>query len=134
MNTDNYDILANYEEPYHSYLVQIRTLIYTIAAENKDIGEITESLKWGQPTYSTLKSKSGTPIRMDRLNDQVAIYFHCQTSLIENFRELFANDLQFLNNRAILLNPLEPLPLNEIRFCLSSALLYHKQNIKKHGL
>lgn len=129
------DVFTNYEEPFKSSLLEIRELIFQVANKLDEVGEITESLKWGQPTYSTLNTKSGTPIRIDKFdNKHIGIFFHCQTTLIEQFREIFAQKLKFSKNRAILLDPTKPLPLSELEFCISSALVYHKDKISKHGL
>ena len=129
------DIFTNYEEPFKSSLLEIREVIFQVAKKLDGVGEITESLKWGQPTYSTLHTKSGTPIRIDKFDDKnIGIFFHCQTTLIEQFREIFAQKLKFSDNRAILLDPTKPLPLSELEFCISSALVYHKDNIGRHGL
>ena len=50
------------------------------------VGRLTETLKWGQPSYLTAESGSGTTVRIDRLknrDDGYAIYFHCQSGLVE---------------------------------------------------
>ena len=129
------ELFLNYEEPYKTTLLEIRELIFETARQIGDVGELTESLKWGQPTYSTLETKSGTPIRIDRFEDNhVAIFFNCQTILIERFRELFHEKLDFSKNRAVVLNPLQELPIIELEFCISSALLYHRKKINRNGL
>lgn len=74
-----------------------------------------------------MESKSGTPIRIDKFGDKVASFFHCQTTLIEQFRKIFSHKLTFSNNRAIVLDPNKSLPVNELQFCLTSALIYHKK-------
>lgn len=129
------NILTNYGEPFTSSLLEVRTLIFKIASTIDGVGELTESLKWGQPTYSTLQTKSGTPIRIDKFDDNyIGIFFHCQTTLLGQFKELFSQELMFSKNRAILLDPSMPLPLKELEFCIAAALVYHKDNIKKDGL
>lgn len=67
-----------------------------------NMGDITiqESLKWKQLSFS---SKNGTPIRIDRFSDlQIGLFVHCQTTLVDEWRELFGNSLDFSGNRAIL--------------------------------
>ncbi|OJG70057.1 hypothetical protein RV11_GL001769 [Enterococcus phoeniculicola] len=126
-NPDIEKLFLNYEDPYRTSLLAIRELIFKTARQVTGVGKLTESLKWGQPTYSTLETKSGTPIRIDRFEEKyVAIFFNCQTVLIEQFRELFPERLMFSKNRAIVLDPLQELPVRELEFCLSAALIYHK--------
>ena len=46
----------------------------------------------GQPSYLTPETKSGSTIRIDQVKaaaGQYAVYFHCQTDLVETFRELY---------------------------------------------
>lgn len=129
------DVFANYEEPFKSSLLEIRELIFDVAGQKEGVGEIAESLKWGQPTYSTLETKSGTPIRIDQFDDEnIGLFFHCQTTLIEQLREMYPQELTFSKNRAILLDATKPLPLSELKFCISRALVYHKNNIGRYGL
>ena len=85
---------------------QLRKLILDTAKTTKGVGAIEEALKWGQPSYLTSESKSGSTIRIDQVKavpGQYAVYFHCQTNLVETFRELYP-DLKYSGNRAILLD------------------------------
>lgn len=129
------EVFLNYEEPYKTPLLEIRELIFETAARIQGVGKLTEDLKWGQPTYSTLETKSGTPIRIDRFgSNKIAIFFNCQTVLIEHFRAIFKEELEFSKNRAIVLDPIKELPIEKLKFCISSALVYHKEKINKNGL
>jgi hypothetical protein len=75
----------------------------------------------------TPETKSGSTIRIDQVKpdaDQVAVYFHCQTNLVETFRELYPK-LTYSGNRAILLDASSKLPEAELRHCVGLALTYH---------
>ncbi len=116
-------------KPYPSeakkYLNEIRKMIFEIA-KKENLGEITEELKWGEPSYS---SKVGTPIRVDwkpKYPNQVSIFVNCKTILIETYKEVYGNTLEYSGNREIILSLSEPLPLLELRGCISMALQYHK--------
>jgi len=120
------NVFNNYPVEYREPLMQIRELIYDIASKNPEIGELEESLKWGQPTYSTVQTKAGSPIRLDRFGeDKIAIFFHCQTSLVESFRTMFQGNLEFSKNRAIVIDPNKELQTNELALCIEMALTYH---------
>lgn len=126
------DIFNNYPEPYRKSLLEVRQLIFDTANKLDGVGEIEESLKWNQPTYSTTISKSGTPIRIDRFQeDKIAIFFHCQTTLVENFRIVFKEELKFSKNRAVVFNPTKALPIDILGICIAMALTYHKKNMTK---
>lgn len=119
-------IFDNYEPAIQTQLMQLRELILGVAAKIDGVGELEETLKWGQPSYVT-PSKSGTTIRIDRVKQdpqQIALYVPCQTNLIESWRTLFPQ-LEYESQRAIRLNINEPLPIDALQDCISLALTYH---------
>ena len=126
METSVNNVFSNYPAEYRDKLLEIKKLIYDIANDIPEVGTIEESLKWGQPTYSTIETKAGTPIRLDKLEEgKVAIFFHCQTNLISSFRSLFGSKLEFSKNRAIVLECNKELPTDELSLCIEIALTYH---------
>ena len=121
-------IFAAYPEATREKLIQIRRLIFATAAKTQGVGEIVETLKWGQPSYLTLATKSGTTIRIDRVRKNsadYAIYFHCQTSLVDSFRLMFGDKLRYDGNRALLFDNTDEIPLDALRKCIEMALTYH---------
>jgi hypothetical protein len=116
-----------YPPPVKSRLLALRRLIFDTAKTTKGVGALEEALKWGQPSYLTTESKSGSTVRIDRLKDEnggYAVYFHCQTDLVETFRELYPQ-LRYGGNRSILLDAGDKLPEAELRHCIALALTYH---------
>jgi Domain of unknown function (DU1801) len=114
-------------------LLQVRAMIFSIAAETPGVGPLTETLKWGEPAYLTEASRSGSTIRLGwpkAQPDRVAIYFNCNTSLVSTFRELFTERLEFSGNRAVYLPLYQPLPDDALALCISMALTY-KQGRKR---
>ncbi|MEX0444761.1 hypothetical protein, partial [Xenorhabdus sp. SGI246] len=82
-----HSVFDHYPELYQVPLLTIRELIFDIAAKTEGVGFITETLKWGQPSYLTLETGTGTTIRLGRFSDsRMAIFFHCQTTLIDSKR------------------------------------------------
>jgi hypothetical protein len=120
-------VFAAYPQPVKSRLQALRRLIFDTAKTTEGVGALEEALKWGQPSYLTSESKSGSTVRIDQLKTQAggyAVYFHCQTDLIETFRELYP-ELRYSGNRAILLDAGEKLPEAALRHCIALALTYH---------
>lgn len=108
-------------------LLVLRELVFRVAAATPSVREVQESLKWGEPSYTT-GNKAGSPFRMDwkeRAPDQVAMYFHCQTDLIAMFRTMFPNDFRFEGNRALVIELSGKLPEDELAICIAAALTYH---------
>jgi hypothetical protein len=118
--------------PVKAKLLALRRLIFDTAKATKGVGAIEEALKWGQPSYLTPETGSGSTIRIDRVksdNNQVAVFFHCQTDLVETFRDLYPK-LSYSGNRAILLDADKQLPEAELRHCVGLALTYHLRKRK----
>ena len=92
-------------------LLTIREIIFEVADENKEIGKLTETLRWGQPSYIPLETNSGTLIRLDKypIDDHYGVYFHCQTNLVDSFRQMFPK-LKYQGNRAIFFSIDEEIP------------------------
>ena len=108
-------------------LMALRALVFDVAAKTKGVGPLTEALKWGQPSYLTQETGSGTTVRIDRLkkSDGYAIYFHCQSGLIETFRELYPDTFRTEGKRALLFGVDDRVPARELRHCIALALTHH---------
>ncbi|MEO9467888.1 DUF1801 domain-containing protein [Parasphingorhabdus sp.] len=111
-----------------SRLRDLRTLILETASENPAIGPLEETLKWGEPAFLTSATKSGTTIRINRhkkSDDRYAFYVHCQTDLVERYRQLYADTLDFEGNRAVVFNLNDDIPADAVKHCIAMALTYH---------
>ena len=103
----------------------LRKLILDTASEIDQIEQLEETLKWGEPSYIV---KKGSTIRMDwkdKKPDQYALYFNCNTSLVETFKAVYGNLFHYEKNRAIVFPLNETLPEKEIKECIEMALKYH---------
>jgi hypothetical protein len=121
-------VFEAYPPAVKARLLRLRDLIFETAAATDGVGAIEETLKWGQPSYLTPETKSGSTIRIDKLKSddgRTAMFFHCQTRLVEDFREIYRGELAFEGNRAIVLDPNGDLPEAALRRCIAMALTYH---------
>lgn len=124
------EALQRYSEPVRLRLLQVRDLIFAVAAETDGVGPLTETLKWGEPAYLTEASKSGTTIRLGvskAAPDRCAVFVNCQTSLISGFRTHFAADFAYEGNRALIIPAAVDLPREPLALCIQAALTYHRQ-------
>ena len=113
--------------PIRTKLLALRRLIFDTARTTEGVGALEEALKWGQVSYLTSESKSGSTIRIDQVKStagQYAVYFHCQTDLVATFRELYP-ELSYGGNRSVLLDAADQLPKTALRHCVALALTYH---------
>ena len=122
-----------YPKPLRPKLLALRRLILDTARNTEGVGAIEETLKWGQPSYLTPETKSGSTIRIDAIKanaGQYAVYFHCQTNLVETFRELYPSEFSYGGNRCIILNAADDVPEPALRHCVALALTYHLKKRK----
>jgi hypothetical protein len=121
-------VFSAYPKPLKTKLLALRRLIFDTAATTKGVGALQETLKWGQPSYLTTETKSGSTIRIDRVKssaNQYAVYFHCQTDLVATFRELYPKELSYSGNRAVIFDTNGNIPEAALRHCVALALTYH---------
>lgn len=116
--------LQSYPPSAQEKILGLRTLILEAASE-LNISRIEETLKWGEPSYLV---KNGSTIRMDwkaKSPQQYAVYFNCNTSLVETFRMLYGDLFKYEKNRALLFDLGQAIPRQELKACLKMALQYH---------
>lgn len=117
--------LESYPKDIQPKMNYLRDLILETAAEIDDIKTIEETLKWGEPSYIV---KKGSTIRMDwkaKNPNQYAIYFNCNTSLVETFKAVHGDLFKYEKNRAILFDLKDEIPTKELKACIKMALIYH---------
>ncbi len=122
------DVFMSYPEEAREQLLAVRSLIFKLAAERTEVGPVTEALKWGEPSYLTEKTKSGSTIRLGwraKVPQKTGVFLNCNTSLVESYRELLPDALTYVGNREIALSIDEALPKEALSLCLSMALTYH---------
>ncbi len=122
------EIFAAYGPMPREKLLLLRELILQTANATKGVGQLNEALRWQQPSYLTSESGSGSTIRIDavRGNPQnYAMYFNCNTTLVEDFKQLYPKLFKFEGNRAIIFDVAHKLPEAALRHCISLALTYH---------
>jgi hypothetical protein len=128
-------VFSSYPQPLRTKLLALRQLILDTARVTEGVGPLDEAIRWGQVSYLTSETGSGSTIRIDGVKsvaNQYAVYFHCQTNLVETFRELYP-DLSFGGNRSILLDISKPPPKPALRHCVALALTYHLNKRKSAG-
>jgi hypothetical protein len=121
-------VFGAYPKPLKAKLLALRRLIFETARTTDGVGRLQETLKWGQPSYLTPETKSGSTIRIDQVKptpNRYAVYFHCQTDLVETFRELYPAEFSYGGNRSILFNAEDAIAEQALRHCVALALTYH---------
>ena len=121
---------ASYPAALRLRVLALRALILDVAAKTPGVGPLEESLKWGEPAFVTVRSKSGSTVRIAWKKSQptqYAMYFNCQTTLVDSFKTMFPTAFIFEGNRALVFELNKPLPLEALTFCVRAALTYHQR-------
>lgn len=115
---------SSYPLEAQKQLENVRHLIFTIAEES-GLGTVEETLKWNEASYIV---KGGSTVRMDwkpKDPDVIKVYFHCQTILIETFKEIYPDEFEYEGKRAIVIPLSTPVESGPLSHCLQMALKYH---------
>jgi len=116
-------------EPMRDRLLVLRALVLEAGGDPRIDGGIEETLKWGQPSYLPRAPGIGTTVRLGTSKawpDHAALFFHCQTRLLDTFRHLYPDTFDFEGDRALLILENEPIPKDAVRHCAALALTYHQ--------
>ncbi len=122
------EVFATYAPAQKKKLTELRDIIYRVAATTEGVGAIEEALRWQQPSYLTPETGSGSTVRIDAIKgqpDKYAMYFHCQTGLVDHFKQIYPKQFKYEGNRALIFDVAQMLPEAELRHCVSLALTYH---------
>ena len=129
INPDVASVFESYPQIIQSKLLFLRQLILDTAASIESVGEIEETLKWGEPSYLTPKTKSGSTIRIawkEAHNDQYSMFFKCTANLVPAFKDKYPKKFNFGGNRSIDFNINDEVPIKELKSCIALALTYHR--------
>ncbi|AVO39570.1 DUF1801 domain-containing protein [Pukyongiella litopenaei] len=119
-------LFARFPDAERAGLLGLRRLIFDTAAGIPDVGRIEEALRWGQPAYLTPDTGSGSTIRLGLPKaGGYALYVHCQTTILPDFRSLFPDAFDYEGNRAVLFRPGRTPDDDKLRLLIAAALTYH---------
>jgi hypothetical protein len=120
-------VFRSYPTEIREKLHFLRQLIFDTAAATEGVGQLEETLKWGEPSYLTPETKSGSTVRIDwkEKKSHYAIYFKCTTNLVPTFRRKYPKQFIYEGTRAIIFQEDDKVPVKELSDCISLALTYH---------
>ena len=111
----------------------LRAVILSVAADTPEAGHLSEELRWGQPAYLTPDTGSGTALRLGvPKSGGFALFVHCQTTLIEEFRDIGGPGWPVEGRRAILFDDPGAVDDPALRLLIRRALTYHLKKRSPH--
>ncbi|MDP8033666.1 DUF1801 domain-containing protein [Pasteurella atlantica] len=118
--------LESYPDFVRDKMKDLRELVIETAEEVPEITDLEETLKWGEPSFLT---KTGSTLRMDwkkKTPNQYQMYFKCTSRLVETFKLVFGKLFEYENNRAIIFQLDQEIPVVQLKKCIKATLMYHK--------
>lgn len=117
---------GGFDSTVQPVLLALRDLIFETARNDPQIGPIEEALRWGQPAYLTPVTKSGTTLRLGQSRTGTpALFVHCQTSLVSDYKVAFPNRSDTQDKRAMLVPSCADIDPMRHGWLIRRALTYH---------
>ncbi len=106
--------------------LQLRDLIFSVAWDTPQVGQIEETLKWGQPSYLTSETQSGSTLRIGMPKQGgCALYAHCATDIISTYAATFPGSDRIEGNRAVIFQQADDIVPDRLRLLIYHGLTYH---------
>lgn len=100
------------------------------AAQNADIGPVTESLKWGQPAWRPERPRTGSTLRLNWSVDQpetIALFVDCKTTISAEMFAAYPDEFSYETNRAMRLQLGAEIPKSAIAHLAQVTFTYHRK-------
>ncbi|MEM8539790.1 MAG: DUF1801 domain-containing protein [Pseudomonadota bacterium] len=107
---------------------ELKSLIFEAAEQSPRIGDLEESLKWGEPSFTPKKKNVGSSVRLAQRDGAVAMMFICTTKLVDRFQEIYPDDFNYEGGRALVFNAGEAVPKEQLKHCIAMALTNKLKN------
>ena len=116
-----------------SDLLRIRDMVLSVAKSNEMIGEVEETLKWGEPSYLTPATKSGSTLRLGQTKTDLkpVLFVNCQTTLVDEIRELYPDTFRYEGTRGVVLKSAPETMKHELEHTIALVLTYHARKKNK---
>jgi hypothetical protein len=121
-------VFESYPQKMREKLLFLRQLIYETVEQCEIVGELQETLKWGEPSYLTPHSKTGSTVRIawkESQKDHYSMFFKCTANLVPAFKARFPERFNFGGDRSINFRVTDKVPVKELKQCIALALTYH---------
>ena len=119
-------VYAGFPTVERQMALALRDLIFDVAEATPEVGQLEETLKWGQPSYLTPETKSGSTLRIGLAKGGgAAIFAHCGTDIINTYAASFADMDQIEGNSAVIFKRADDIVPARLRFLVHHGLTYH---------
>ncbi|SHJ67586.1 hypothetical protein SAMN05444000_111116 [Shimia gijangensis] len=120
--------IAGWPEAAKTCFHALRKVIFQTAASNSAVGTLEEVLKWGEPSFLTSQTRSGTTLRISwkpKTPDEIGVFVICRTDMLKQVRALYPEAFRYEGTRAAYLPLSHPIPEEAVAYLAMRAQTYH---------
>ncbi|SDW21911.1 hypothetical protein [Litoreibacter albidus] len=116
-----FQVFASMPADVATTLRAARLDILRAAAASNEVGQLDETMKWGEPAYLTCAPKTGTTLRLGLIGGQAAVMVPCSTAIIDDARAIFGPLPELSGKRGLVLGGQRQV----FNYVVDAALHYH---------
>ena len=120
-------LIAKWSGPAQQRLWACRAIFHDVAGA-AGIGDLDESLKWGQPSWRPIKPRTGSTLRVSWDSgdpDHLPLFVDCKTDLASRMQSLYPDLPQNDGRRRLAVDLTQPLPEQAIAHLAQMTFCYH---------
>lgn len=119
-------VFDGFPDDIKTMALSLRSLIFDVAADTPQVGRLEETLRWGQPSYLTPETKSGSTLRIGSAKGGgCALFAHCATDLISTYAAMFHDCERIEGNRAVIFKDVSEIVPDRLCLLIYHGLTYH---------
>lgn len=119
-------VFDGFPDEIRAMALSLRGLIFDVAADTPQVGRLKEALRWGQPSYLTPETGSGSTLRIGPAkNGGCALFAHCATDIISTYAARFHACERIEGNRAVIFKDTSEIVPDRLRLLVCHGLTYH---------
>ena len=118
------DVVANWPKDAQRRFQQLCAVVHEVAAGDPRVAPLTETLKWGEPSFLT---KTGTTLRIAwkaKTPDEIGLFVIFRTDLLDQTRSLYPDAFRYEGTRALFLSLAAPIPEQAVAHLASRTQTY----------
>lgn len=126
------NVLLDWPQTAQARFQELRKIVIETAAAHAAVGPLTETLKWGEPSFLTQIGRSGSTLRIAwkaKHPTEIGLFVICHTDLIEQVRTHYPTAFRYDGSRAAYQCLTQPIPSDAVSYLAMRAQTFH---LKEH--
>ncbi|MEM8750618.1 MAG: DUF1801 domain-containing protein [Pseudomonadota bacterium] len=123
------EAINRWDTETRTHFKEVRKRIFAVADQHAQIGSIEETLKWGEPSYLTVRPKSGSTLRVstNREDGRLTLFVNCQTDLIDQIKTRYPDAFDYHGKRSVVFKSTSGSDADALDHVIALVLTYHSR-------